>query len=894
MKKQLYFASVPRARSAISRYAPVVFSSLAIVSPVQVLAEQYFNPAFLSSDPSAIADLSRFNNEGGQAPGSYRVDIYINDTFISTRDVDFKYSKAAAEPDKNTAASVEATSKTKSSDTTDTLVPFFSIKELEAFGVNIKSLPALKDTTEDKVVNLESIVLGSRASFDFEKQRLDLSIPQIAMKNDARGYIAPEQWDEGINALLLNYNFTGNETKSNNQRQSDKFLSLQSGINLGAWRLRDSASWSSQDSGGDHSSDIQHISTYVERTIIPLKSEFVAGDTSTSGDVFDSVPVRGIQLSSDDNMLPDSQKGFAPTIRGIAKSNAKVTIKQNNYVIYQTYVAPGAFEINDLFPTSSSGDLLVLVEESDGSINSYSVPFSGVPVLQREGRVKYAVSAGKYRSGGNQQETPEFGQATILWGLSHGMTVYGGTQLSDKYRSFAVGLGKNFGDLGAFSVDITQANSTLADDTTHQGQSMRFLYAKTLNKFGTNFQLLGYRYSTEGFYTLSETTYKRMSGYNDTENEDDKKDNNDQPNYFDYYDLNYTKRGKLQANISQQVGKESGLFVSASQQSYWHTDETDTLIQFGFNSTIWNASYSVAYNYNKMQNQPEADQVVSFNISIPLAQLLSPAQDDTAQSGHNAFATYSGNRDKNGNTTQQAGISGTFLDDNNLSYSVMEGYGNNGVGNSGNVSANYQGGYGSTNLGYNYSADYKQVNYGVSGGIIAHRNGITLSQPLGDTNVLIAAPGADNVSVENNTGVKTDWRGYAVVPYASTYRQNRIALNTNTLDNHTDIDDAVVNVVPTQGAIVRANFTAHNGVRALLTIMHNGKPLPFGASVSRTDITASGIVGDEGQVYMAGLPLKGTLNSQWGPSASDQCQVNYTLPEDSLNKAIVYANVVCK
>lgn len=177
---------------------------------------------------------------------------------------------------------------------------------------------------------------------------------------------------------------------------------------------------------------------------------------------------------------------------------------------------------------------------------------------------------------------------------------------------------------------------------------------------------------------------------------------------------------------------------------------------------------------------------------------------------------------------------------------------------------------------------------------MAHRNGITLGQPLGDTNVLIAAPGADNVGIENNTGVTTDWRGYAIVPYASTYRQNRIALNTNTLDSHTDIDDAVINVVPTQGAIVRAKFTAHNGVRALITLTHNGKPLPFGTSVSRTDITGSQIVGDEGQVYMSGLPLKGTLKSQWGAGANEQCQADYVLPEDSLKKAITYSNVVCK
>jgi outer membrane usher protein len=116
-------------------------------------------------------------------------------------------------------------------------------------------------------------------------------------------------------------------------------------------------------------------------------------------------------------MLPDSLKGFAPTIRGIAKSNAQVTIKQNGYTIYQSYVPPGAFAISDLFPTSSSGDLSVEVKESDGSINSYSVPYSTVPVLQREGRVKYALTAAEYRSSSDQQDEVNFVQGSLIWGF---------------------------------------------------------------------------------------------------------------------------------------------------------------------------------------------------------------------------------------------------------------------------------------------------------------------------------------------------------------------------------------------------------------------------------------------------------------------------------------------
>ncbi len=83
--------------------------------------------------------------------------------------------------------------------------------------------------------------------------------------------------------------------------------------------------------------------------------------------IFDSVPFRGAQLASDDDMLPDSLRGYAPVIRGIARTNAQVIVKQNGYTIYQSYVSPGAFEIADMYPTGSSGDFDVTIKEADGS-----------------------------------------------------------------------------------------------------------------------------------------------------------------------------------------------------------------------------------------------------------------------------------------------------------------------------------------------------------------------------------------------------------------------------------------------------------------------------------------------------------------------------------------------
>jgi hypothetical protein len=54
-----------------------------------------------------------------------------------------------------------------------------------------------------------------------------------------------------------------------------------------------------------------------------LRSRLTLGDSYTNGDVFDGINFRGAQLASDDNMLPDSQKGFAPVIHGIARGTAR-------------------------------------------------------------------------------------------------------------------------------------------------------------------------------------------------------------------------------------------------------------------------------------------------------------------------------------------------------------------------------------------------------------------------------------------------------------------------------------------------------------------------------------------------------------------------------------------
>lgn len=87
----------------------------------------------------------------------------------------------------------------------------------------------------------------------------------------------------------------------------------------------------------------------------------------------------------------------------------------------------------------------------------------------------------------------------------------------------------------------------------------------------------------------------------------------------------------------------------------------------------------------------------------------------------NAWASYSVNTAKHGDTRQQVGLNGTALADNNLSYSLQQSYTNHGVGGSGNINADYKGGQGEIIGGYNYDDDTQQVNYGLKGGLSSIR-----------------------------------------------------------------------------------------------------------------------------------------------------------------------------
>lgn len=814
-------------------------------------ARDYFNPALLEIDnPSQRgADLSAFE-DGEQAPGTYRVDVYLNREMVDTKDIDFQMQPGP--------------------DGKNTLQPCLSAEMLEAFGVRVESFPALK--VSGPCVNLTQIIPQSSSTFRFNQQRLELSIPQAALNMQARDYVPPEKWDSGIPALLVNYNFSGANTQERKNDRSDSntyYLNLRSGLNLGAWRLRNYSTWNRSSDG---QSRWDSINTYLQRDIVALKSQLTLGDSTTPSEVFESVSFRGGQLASDEDMLPQSMRGYSPVVRGIAKSNAQVTIRQNGYVIYQSYVPPGAFEIKDLYPTSGSGDLNVTIKEADGSEQNLVVPFASVPVLQREGRFKYSLTSGQYRSYNDSVDKRSFTQATGIYGLPWGATVYGGMQAASKYQSLALGWGQNMGMIGALSADVTQAWTKPEFKEKESGQSWRVRYGKSFVETGTNFSLASYRYSTKGFYTLQEALETYTNGRS--------------TNYQDH------KKSRAELTLSQNLWSGAGaLSLSLLREEYWNDNRRSESASVGYNNSWEGISYGMNYTYSKNGSDSNGnrtnsdDHIFAFNVSVPLSKWLP-----------GSYATYNLNTSRNGKTSNNVGLNGTALENGNLSYSLSQGYTSQGQGANGSASANYRGGLGEVNVGYGYDHDQHRVNYGLQGGVLVHENGITLSQPLGQTIALVKAPGAKNVRVMNQTGVTTDWRGYAVVPYLTNYRRNVIGLDTTTMPDDVDMTMSSQTVIPTRGAVVRAEYKPNIGQRVLMTLlMQGGAPVPFGATV--TDLSNDGsnasIVGDGGQVFMTGLADSGKLKVKWGNAATQQCQVNYSLTKQENSTGIRMVNGQC-
>ena len=818
----------------------VLSSTVTFADTAETGNKSKFSTVFLQNGGHGV-DLDAFLQGSTVAEGTYRVDIYLNRSLVGRQDVSFSRQK------KN--GRVEAC----------LTVPFF-----ESLGLDLKPLREagkLDESQPDLCYDLPALIEPSSVEYDTSRQHLNISLPQASMLRSARGYVDPALWDEGVAAAFTNYNVTGRRNTTKTGNNDSYSVGLNNGINLGPWRLRNDSNISSSEATG---TKLTSNRTFAQRDITSLKSQLTLGQSYTSSQIFDSVRVKGLTLASDDSMLPDSQRGYAPTIRGDAETNATVEIRQNNYLLYSVTVPPGPFVIDDIYPNGSNGDLEITVIEADGRRRVTTQAFASLPQMIRRETFRYNLALGQYDSNGYYGVTPTVGMAGLSYGAGDNTTLFGGVQGAPDFSAVNLGASQNTG-IGAFSADITQSASTNIVGQRNKGQSVRLLYSKTLASTDTTFSLASHRYSTEGYRTLNDHVRDMDLTHR--------------------YGLRGRAKSRFDLTLNQSLGerKYGTLFLRMGEQRYWNLPGETRQISLGYGGNVRSLSYNLNATHSQNTGNSRINSKgtrVSLSLSFPLGSSSSPAR------ASSTLAT-----DTKGANSLQAGVNGPVMGRNDLYYSVNAGHESLGGKT---FSGNLNGTTSAAQLGVGYAQGdtFKSLNGTAAGSIVVHAGGINFGQTLGETFTLVQVPGAAGLPIGNNAGVETGANGYAVVPNSQPYRANWINLDSSQLGADFEIDNTTQQVIPRRGSVTVARFNVKQGRRVQFELVKaDGTPMPFGARVENEQGTQLAITDPSGHALVMVESDKGVLKVKSGKLV---CEASYSLPERNSTQGYDQIKLVCR
>ncbi|VVP32885.1 putative outer membrane usher protein ElfC [Pseudomonas fluorescens] len=789
-----------------------------------------FNTQFLKNGGEGV-DLVDFLEGNQVSPGVYRVDIVVNRELISRRDVSFA---------KNGAGRVEAC---------------LTLETLQVAGVETTTLAknAQGDTSDtERCYDLPGLIAQSQVDYDPNTMRLMLSVPQLAMSRKAKGHVDPELWDAGVTAAFIDYNFSTRRVAADEKSSRSHYLGLRNGFNFGQWRVRNESFFTQ---GTLTERRFESDRTFVQRDITSLKSQLSLGTSYTHSQIFDSVRIKGMTLASDEAMLPDSQRGYAPAIRGNAETNATVEIRQNGYLLSSINVPPGPFLIDDVYPSGSNGDLQVTIIEADGRRRDFSQAFASLPQMVRRGMYRYNVAAGKYESNYRPDVSPMVFTTGLTYGLTDDISVSGGVQHAPLYRATNLGVSQNTA-FGAFSADMTYSRSTAGGknstgkvlDITSTGRSLRLLYAKTLTATNTTFSLASYRYSTEGFRTLSDHVA-------------DQRDSWERLNYGQI-------RSRIDLNLHQNFQQRhyGSLYLNLSERRFWNQSARAQQYQVGYNNQWGRVSYDIGATYTRypLRNELDGQKRITFSISLPLG------------SGSYAPNSRTSFNSDNGRSSLQTGISGNVPGIEDSYYGVQAGH-EGGAGNTGSVNLSGLTPVSRIDLGYSHGAHYRTTNLGAAGSVVAHGGGINLGQSLGESFGLVQISDAPGARLEGNHTATVGRNGFAILPSTQPYRTNWVGLDLTQSTANIDISNSTQQLIPRRGAVTLSTFNGSNGHRVQLEIVRaNGQPMPFGASVETTQGKQLTVTDPGGRALVMLKQPKGELNIKAG---GQTCTVRYALDQ---------------
>lgn len=793
-----------------------------------------FDTSLLAGE-SAKGDISRLYRENTLPSGEQLMDVYVNNTWKG------QFTVQVGE-DNNSLS--------------------FQPEDINKLGLNLSD-NAKKLSAGKQLVPANNLTSGLTYHLNKSTLRLDLAVPQIAVKTTDAGYIDPELWDHGKPAFILGYNvnyYNYKQKKNNKQNNDSVFATLNAGLNLGVWQFRDESVYSSY-SGGHKG--WKNNSRYLYRPISRILSALTMGDFYTPPSLFGSFKFRGASLATDMNMLPPSGQGFAPIIRGVAQTNALVSIYQNGNLIFQENVPPGEFMFRDIQPTGGSGDFSVIIQEADGRKESFTVPFSAVPDMLKEGIYNYSVSAGQARPE-NTHYRPEFIQGEFRYGLNNTVTLYTGAIAGKDYRSVLAGSAWNL-SFGALSVDVTQAD---ADFKTGRksGQSYRVAYSKFVSTTSTNLTLATYRYSTGNFYSFTDAIYQQDNyrAWGAYRNEQENTPDNTPGQIPDLMTMDAMRGARAKntftVNLNQSLGENRGvIYISGTHRDYWNSGGNNREYQLGYSNSYNDISYTVSAS--RTRNFDDKNETRFYlNVSVPISVF---GKNASLSSG--IYATDSRYQQTTVN------LSGTAGKDDLVNY-TLSGSNQSGGSNLAGANLSYRNPYSTLSGSLSEGNDYRQAGAGAKGTIVAIPGHIAMSGDTGNTYTIIDAPQADNRMVNSDKASLTNSDGVVLMTQPVPYRANSYTLSDTEKSSGAEVTGNIGQVSPYKGAVSYIRMETDSRQTFILRASReNGGTIPFGTEVTDEQHQPLGYVGQSGLLYLKSGQLPPLLLIKLTADGKQQC-----------------------
>ncbi|HFE2915105.1 TPA: fimbria/pilus outer membrane usher protein [Klebsiella pneumoniae] len=700
--------------------------------------------------------------------------------------------------------------------------------------LNLKKTSWDETKYKQSCVNLSSINRSIDWTYKSEDNILYITIPQELIDVRYKGSINPQSIDYGIPAAVVRYTANSYESNNNNETNNFNYLGIDGSLRISGWKLYHQAAFQSS----KDSSSWDNITTYAEKGLFNQQSTLRIGKGWSDGTYFDSVNYTGLKLATDQRMLPSSRRGFAPVISGIAQTNARVTVTQNGLQIYEATVPPGNFSFSDIYPTNAGTDLVVTINEADGRQSTYTVPYSTIPGLVREGALNYDLYAGRINDS-DVNGHPEFYQFLSQYGFDNFISAYGGGQLTKDYYSILYGNAINT-SLGALSIDLTNSTWASSGIKSMNGSKIKTNISKNFSS-GTRFLFSFEKVIDDGYISLRDSLLRRG---------------------FDKY--SYRESERYTTSITQQIF--DGTLSLRGVKSTTYNNKHDTTYQIGYSGLFGRLGYYVYAMQSKDIND-ENDNVIGISISLPLGK------------DNNIYTRF--NHSKNYGEQLQSSFTGYQGVKNNISYSVSTIYDrdvNGGKNKSIGANGSIRNSFSYLNASVSAGDHQQQFSVGASGALIATNDGFFATPELGDTFGIIEAPNAGGATISNQPGQPVSSNGYTVVPYLNPYTLNWIDIDPNGTDANVEIVSSSTSVVPDAGAAIKVKFKTKKGFPLFLTVfMNNGNTPSLGSKVFDKNNDLIGYIGQGGLLYARVSDKEGYLKIMYDSNNNKECQLHYTI-----------------